>query len=517
MPTAPTTTLRDHLATIRRHRWVLVLCIAIFGGAAIAYSASQDPKYRSEASLSFREPTQDAELIGVAAFRSSTPEERAAVGAEQANEREVLEAARRRLRLRDSVSSLDDKVEARAEVRTNLVVVQAEDEDPRRAAALANAVADETVRAARRVQRARYNDLIRTTTRQYRRSLRGNDPIRIAQRRDFEQRLVQLRATRDFTSPAQVTEAASIPEDPFAPKPARNAAIGLGAGLLIGIGMAFLLGALDRRLRSVRDITDEADLPLLGAVRNEALGQVNAAGPDGSPDDVDLEAFRIVRTNLEYLNVDDPPRRILVTSAMPEEGKSTVASSLAAAIALSDRRVLVVECDLRRPVFAERFGIAGEPGLTDYLAGRAEPGDVVRAVNVGAAATNGSGPGPASGGSVLAVLPAGAASNRPAELLGSERFKTLLDEVSSVYDVVILDSPPLLAVGDALELVERADAVLLCVRANRTTRDQLRSASMALSRLPDRPSGVVVTGTSPGDGDEYGYYSYAYSAYATRR
>jgi Mrp family chromosome partitioning ATPase len=206
----------------------------------------------------------------------------------------------------------------------------------------------------------------------------------------------------------------------------------------------------------------------------------------------------------------------VVTSGLPGEGKSTVASALAATSALSGKRTLLVECDLRRPQVGERFGLKEEgPGLSEYLAGKAEPGEVIRKIVLAPpTSTNGNGKGAAPAGDggapSLVCITAGASPPRPAELLASEKFASFLDEVREAYDFVVLDSSPLLSVSDTLELVPRVDATILCIRAAQTTQEQARAAKAAIDRLPDKPAALVVTDIKPGDAEQYGYYSHAY-------
>jgi len=231
--------------------------------------------------------------------------------------------------------------------------------------------------------------------------------------------------------------------------------------------------------------------------------------------DQDVESFRILRTNLEFLDVDHPIKSILVTSPLPEEGKSTVAASLAAANAAAGKRTLLVECDLRRPSLPERLSINRSPGLSDYLAGQASAGQILQVVTLseGEPVSNGNGkdaPRVEAAAGKLVVIAAGSQSVRPAELLGSRRFRDFLEQVVAAYDIVVIDTPPLLSVSDTLELVPLVDSVLLCIRADQTTRDQARAVKDALAHLPERTTGIVVTGLKPGREHDYGYYSYAY-------
>jgi capsular exopolysaccharide synthesis family protein len=197
-------------------------------------------------------------------------------------------------------------------------------------------------------------------------------------------------------------------------------------------------------------------------------------------------------------------KTVLVTSALPQEGKSTVATSLASAYVLAGKRTLLVECDLRRPTMAKRLSCEQSPGLSDYLIGQATPTEVVQKVPLVEPQNGTAAP-------TLVAITAGSPTPRPAELLASKRFGAFLDQVREAYDVVVIDSTPLLSVGDSLQLVPRVDGVVLCVRAEQTTREQARAARQALEHFPDRPTGVVVTGVKPGHELDYGYYSYAYA------
>jgi Mrp family chromosome partitioning ATPase len=291
----------------------------------------------------------------------------------------------------------------------------------------------------------------------------------------------------------------------------------LGAllGLLLGVIFAFLRDALDRRLRSPRDVESSFHYPILGYVRNEAMGRMSYTtnGKRRSDQQLDIEAFRIVRRNLEFLADESSPRSILVTSGLPEEGKTTVAGSLAFAMAAAGKTTLLVDCDLRRPMLSTRLQLKQSPGISDFLVGRATPEEILRTVEFNEAhSRNGSTPAvdeanPEPSPHKFACVPAGSSISRATETLGSPQFKEFIDQVSQVYDIVIFDSSPLLPVADTLEILPHVDAVIICAREFKTTRAEASAAKAALSRLPERPTGLVVTGVKPGRDD---YYDYSY-------
>jgi non-specific protein-tyrosine kinase len=178
---------------------------------------------------------------------------------------------------------------------------------------------------------------------------------------------------------------------------------------------------------------------------------------------------------------------------------------------MGGKRTLIVEGDLRRPTLAERTGIKATPGLSDYLVGRAEPAEILQTIAPPSAGANGNQAVAGTTAVPFVVITAGTPSPQPAELLRSKRCAEFFAQVRDAYDVVIVDSCPLLSVADTLELLPLADAVVMCVRASKTTRDQARAATAAMAHFPDRPTGAVITGVRARDQASYlGYYSYGY-------
>jgi len=528
-------TLRDYLRVLRSSRGLIVALTLAAAGLAAGLSLSQETKYVASARVSFQEENRSNAAAGLAAVQTQTAAQLAAEGAATMLSNDVLERARQQLRSRETVAELRGMLTTNVETSSTLVTVQAEAGDKEFAAALANEVANGAVTVQKNDVRVRFARTAERVERQYR-ELRRSNPSGANQQnpsgsnqqnpsgsnRDFAlsgllDRIATLRTLSTSSTPARLAEAASVPGSPASPKPLRGTVFGGLIGLLLGCGLAFVRDTLDRRLRDSHEIQHELDLPVVGSVRLEALGNVayvaNGLGP---MTEQDVESFRIMRTNLEFLDVDHPMGSILVTSPLPEEGKSTIAASLAAANAAAGKRTLLVECDLRRPVFSDRISVRSSPGLSDYLSGKAGPEDIVQVITLSGAvsdreAANGASAVPSAAGQ-LAVIAAGSQSLRPAELLGSQRFRSFLEDVTKAYDTVVIDTPPLLSVADTLEMVPLVDGVLICIRADQTTRDQARAVKTALERLPSRTTALVVTGLKPGRESDYGYYSYAYTS-----
>jgi capsular exopolysaccharide synthesis family protein len=503
--------LRDYLRVLRQHRVLIVALIVIAAGAALFFSARATPSYHATAVISFQDETELLALLGTSVLPGSAPDQTPAVRAQTIKSVPVLLAVKQALHTPLPIGALGGAISTKLDATAQLVNVTATSNKASFAAALANEFVGQVATQTTAEVKAQLSQAAQTL----RRRLHGlgNSLVNQAERATLANEISRLEFLHANATPARVVALAAVPGVPVSPRPVRNAGLGALAGLLLGLIAAFVRDSLDRRLRTTDEIEAELGYPLIGHVRAEAMGRVVQPRDLAEPERAaDVEAFRIIRQNLEFLGKDTPLRSIAVTSALPEEGKSTVAASLAFTIAAAGRRTLLIESDLRRPSLSGRLDLPVTPGLSDYLLGQARPEDVLRNVPM---QLDGREDGDATGSAlrqpILVCIAAGSPSGQSAELLASDRFRALLDEVSAVYDAVILDTAPLLPVADTLELLPRVDSVLLCVRAGRTTRDQARAAKAALEHFPPRPTGVVVTGLRPRDEPGYGLYPYYYS------
>lgn len=506
----------DYIHVLRRHGFVVAVISLICAAAAVGVSVIQKRTYSAEASISVSDPNQALSLLGGTASTTQTPAQLAAAYLPKVARPEVAQRVAARLHFRYSASQLTQMVTARVDPSSDLVLIDAKAPTAADAAAIANGFA--------RVNAARSNLEARQTFASAARSLaqkiRALGAVSTSTTRlIYVDQLSRLQSLSVVAAPVQLSALAQVPGSPSSPKPLRNAIIGVLLGIVLGLGAVYARQFLDRRFRNPQEIEEHMGLPLVGAVRNEALGRAGTfSNGSDALESIDLESFRILRQNVEFLDLDRRTRCIVVTSPVAEEGKSTVAAGLAMASAALGRLTLLLECDLRRPVLAERFGLEASPGLTDYLAGTASPEQVTQVVAAfepaaslapnGSNRLNGSG----TDGQGLVCITAGTASAQPAELLGSIGFQTVLSELQQAYEVIILDSSPLLLVADTLELVPHVSDVVLCVRCDQTTWEEAKAARASLSRLPPKPVGVVATGLRPRTA---GYYRDGYSAYVT--
>ncbi|MEO5664395.1 MAG: polysaccharide biosynthesis tyrosine autokinase [Nocardioides sp.] len=293
-------------------------------------------------------------------------------------------------------------------------------------------------------------------------------------------------------------EQAQLPGAPFTPDYLMAALKGAGGGFALAAGLILLRRAVDRRIRSISDVEEATGGSVVGVIPKAAVLAVETRGVRGELG-VAAEAFRQLRTNLRFVDVDKPPRRIVVTSAMAGEGKSTVAANLARLVAQAGDTVVLVDADLRRPMVASTFGIDGHIGLTQVVAGD---------VDVDVALVE-------SGIPNLLLLPAGRIPPNPSELLGSDRMRQVIDLLARDH-LVLLDAPPLLPVTDAGLLTAVCDGALLVQAAGKTQIEHSQHCRRILDQVGGRLLGVVLNkAPQRGAGALTSGYGYASEGYAS--
>ncbi len=496
--------MADYLRVIRQRRLFIVLVAVVCAAAALGVSLVQKKSYDAQASVAVQDANEQSTPLGNGSISPQTPLQVASAHVPQVTRPAVVRAVKRDLRSPLSLDALRSAVQVAVDPNSYVVVITAQARTAADAAAIANAFASQDAKLTTNETRAAYAQQAKLLAQR----IRSLGPAKSADTKAiYIDQLSRLQSLSTVAVPAQVSTSASVPTAPSSPKPVRNTVAALIFGLLLGVALAYGRNALDRRLRHAGDVEQLLPHPIVGHVRTAALGHAGAGSNGrGHLADPDQESFRILRQNVRYLSADEAVRTILVTSAMAQEGKSTVAACLAVANATAGKRTLLVECDLRRPVLAARFGLARGPGLTDYLTGHAEPREIMQPVALPSPSLNGNSAAASAPAGTLICITSGNLAPRPAELLASERFQTFLAEVSQVYDAVILDSAPVLSVADSLEIIPSVSGVLVCVRLAQTTRDQARATQAALDRLPGRPTAVVVTNVREKGEGYYGYY-----------
>ena len=296
---------------------------------------------------------------------------------------------------------------------------------------------------------------------------------------------------------------ATAPSRPVSPDPVRNIGLGLLAGLVLGLGLAFIRHALDTKVRGEEDIRAHSDAPMLAGLPLESRGSKRGLiSVEEDPHGRHAEAVRRLRTNLMFVDVTTGRHSFVVTSAVPGEGKTTTAVNLALAMADSGRRTLLVDADLRNPSVAKTLGMEGSVGLTTVLLGDADVHDVIQTW----------------GSAGMDVLPAGQIPPNPSELLGSAPMEALITRLVQEYDFVLIDSPPVVPVIDAVVIERLTGGLLMVVGVDRTKKKDLTAALKQLGTVGAHVSGFARNFVvSKGSDYRYGYHSYEEQVTKDRR
>jgi capsular exopolysaccharide synthesis family protein len=450
--------LRDYLDVLRR-RWITAVVVALTVLAATsAITLLMPEKYTATTRLFFA--VQGTESVTDLAQGSTFAEKQITSYAEVATSPIVLDPVIDQLHL--TVSSVDLAKSVAATVPTDTVIldVSVTDPDPQQATAIANAIGTQLAQVVGELSPERTN---------------GTQAVK-----------------------ATILKPAVVPPFPSSPNVLRNLAVGAALALVLGLAAALLRNVLDTKIRSDDDLRALTDSPVLGTI---ALDEVVSAHPVVVADEPlsgPSEAVRRLRTNLQFVGAPNASKKVVITSSVPGEGKTTTSINLAVALADAGLRVILVDADLRRPSVAENMGLEGAAGLTTVLIGRAELADVIQPWR----------------SSRLDILPSGQVPPNPSELLGSTAMDVLLEQLGETYDVVLLDSPPLLPVTDATILTKLAGGALVVVGADRIHRRQLEDSLDTLATAGAETYGLVLNKVAKRDAQPYAYHGAYYRASA---
>lgn len=516
--------LTDHLRVARRRKWVILQAVVVVPVAAILFSLQQPRLYEASSEVLLSRQNLAAALTDTPDVTLS--QEAARLVETQANLARVPTVAARTLEQANVAGTpleFLDSSEVTAKANADLLEFKVTHPSRAIAARLATEYAQ---------QYTVYRRELDTTALQRARSELGRRLIELEEKGqsrsalyeslvEKEQQLRTMEALQ--TANAFVVRGASRAQQ-VQPRPVRNGLIGLVLGLGLGICLAFLREALDTRVRSSDEIADQLGMQMLGRLPEPPaqLQKTNQLVMLAAPKRIHAEAFRVLRTNVEFANAQPRARTIMVTSAVEREGKSTTVANLAVAFARSGKRVVLIDLDLRCPLIAQLFNLDPDrPGLTDVVVGHVQLHDAISQLVISKGRSNGPTNGNGSGSleSVLHILPAGPAPPNAGEFVGSQALAGILDELGAVADLVLIDAPPLLHVGDAMTLSAHVDALLLVTRLNVVRRPMLKEVRRVLDAAPALPLGFVLTGAPVEEALGYGSYSgyYQQPAYTAGR
>lgn len=515
--------LRDYLNVMRARKWTIILAVATLTITALVVSLLQAPVYEGEAKILIAEKSSGADIFGSLGLDvSSQPERGLQTQVQLMQVRPLLENTIRRLDLGVTPEELAKRVTVAAVGQTNIVSVTAQDGSAERAAEIANTLADEFVMWSRDAKREAINsaavevearletskqeilDLGRKIKAQGKSDdLSAELAIATGNYTTLAAKLEELRISAQLEEGSgRVVSPAAVSAEPVEPSPLRNTVLGLVVGLVFGLGMAFLYEYLDNTIKSSEETERILGAPVLGVIPAEKYGKDEKRRTTilTNPGGAAAESFRVLRNNLDFVNFEHNIKTVLITSAAPSEGKSTVAANLAASMAQAGKKVVLLATDFRKPTTQQFFGVRNIIGLSDVLTGEHSLKSALQHPIEGLE---------------LMVLTSGKLPPNPSELLGSEKMKALIEELEAWADWVIIDSPPLLAVADGSAVARHTDGVLLVTKAGESTREAGKSAKAMLENAGAHVIGCVVWSLEPGpSGGGYGYRYGTYGAYA---
>lgn len=509
--------------------WAWLIILGTLLGAGVAYISSRltTPVYAASTTLLVNEAPSGGKTADYASILTS--ERLARTYSEMMTKRPVMDEVSKTLALNVPIESWSGRVSVNLVRDTQLLVLQVEHEDPQLAADLANTIPVVFGHQNDTLQTERYADSKANLTKEL-----DSLKVQITQKQDeinavgatsapakeaellrLQSELTQLRQSSAYllqsyesirlaeaqsTSNIVVVEPARVPTAPVRPKTVQNTLLGGIIGLMLSMGIVFLIEYLDDRVRSPEQIDKILKLPVVGLIAKMPGGNGRAGLiAIREPRSPVVEAFRSLRTNIQFAGVDQPVRTLLVTSAGPSEGKSTIAMNLAVVMAQAGLKVTLIDCDLRRPVIYRQFEVPNRTGLTDIMLqdislwnGVAQP----------------------TGVNDLSVVLSGSLPPNPSELLGSNRMHQFIAHLQKSSDIIIIDAPPLLTVTDALVLSSMTNGVLLVIDNGTTRIGEAVQGKIQLDQAGARILGVVMNKIPTGRrGYSYYYHYHRYYDY----
>src|SRR5665648_876809 len=520
-------TLRDYLSVLWRRKWIILLVVVVATASAFYFSCRQLKVYEANADLIYEKPLDISNPLTGQSY--TDPNERSlelqSVGSVLASP-DMQSRANGLLKEKGvavsgfavSAAPVQNTAAGSASTSGNVVRITATSHVAELARAAANAYATAYIDWRKERVQAQISsgiDALKKKLAGYEGVATVSTEYLVMAQRLQDLQLLAATATGNF----RVLVPATAPETPVSPKPLRSAILGFGVGLFAAIGLAFLLEQFDTRLRHADEVARILRRPILGRIpriSKKLLGEsavVALTQPDGHP----AEAFRLLRTNLEFMRVDEDVKSLLVTSSVQGEGKSVCVANLAVTLAMGGKKVFIIDADLRRPRQHQYFGLGNAVGVSTVVTGQTSLDDALHKVRLepvtGANEVDfKTWAGGSESLSRIYVLTSGPLPPNPGEIVSSRRFAAVIETLAEEADVVLVDSPAMLAVGDTAALASLVDGLVFLVDMHTAKRPILEQAADQLVRLPCRSLGIVlrVEGAKRG-----GYYSsYRYYEYA---
>lgn len=527
-PEADALTLHDYLRVVRRRKWVVLLAVLIVPLLAVTYSLHQQKRYEASADVLLNSETLATTVAGIP--QSGLSEDPVRITQTQAEVARGPEVVRDALRAVSSARLTVGEFLADSSVSSSpasdILTLAVTSPDPALAKELANAYA----RAYSGHRQRLYTDSIERALADVQQRLRRLDRSGATLERtsgavgalntygSLYASLIDRQQTLESMQALQPSAASVLRQADGAvltqPKTLRNVALGLVVGLVLGLAIVFLREALETRVRTAEEISARlGGLPLLGCVPRppKRLRRAGRLVMIEEPASHRAEAFRIVRANLDFVTLDRDVRTIMVTSALPQEGRSTTIANVAIALARAGKHVVLVDLDLRRPVLGRVFGVDG-PGLTQVVLGHVPLEEALTPIALTDPPARGRRLARRRGGNgngaltrellgQLEVLPSGPIPPDPGEFVSSPALGRVLHTLRGRADVVLVDAPRALQIGDVITLSSRVDGIVVVARSKALRRQTLANLNRVLAPARTRLLGLVVTGE--GEGESY--------------
>ncbi len=531
--------LRDYINVLINRRWIIIGTVVVVLALTLIFTFLQAPVYQSKVEI-LSEVSSASESVLGSFFTSALfdPDryiqtqteiiktDTMALAVESALRIKYDENARLRQEGEEvyipgeipTSSELASMVDVQQVERTNIFDIMVTDTDPLLAQDVAQAYAEEYIAsrqlaAIREISEARrevwnriqeVEDEIQQAAEEVNQYTGGDVPAEVlneAQRAvnlwvSLYEKYITLRIAESLEQRGLEIIQPAKPGAKTSPRPTRNAVLAVFLGLILGVGLAFLVEYLDDTLRTREDFEKHYDTSIIGEIPHvepENLPQNHIIYFE-MPQHPAVEGYRTLRTNLQFLNLEGETRVILFTSSGPEEGKSTVMVNLGAALSEMGKKVLLIEADLRKPVLDRYFKVSPGKGISGVLTGTVPLEDAIQP----------------TGYNNLYVLVAGVKPPNPAELVASEAMDAVFERVKDFADFILVDSPPMLAASDAMALASKVDGVIVMAGYARASRDDAKRTSELLRKVNARILGLVINNIAPST--RYGYYHYYYYA-----
>ena len=489
--------------------WLIILAGVVAGAAAYLVSIRTTPIYQSSTRLLVSDPpaVSNVNYGGMVSSQNMT-----STYAQMLVDDPVLQGVITQLNLHTTTGALKGSITVDIVPNTQLLVVNASDPNPAQAAKIANAMASVFTGRILQLQSDRYaasldglqkqiTDMDQQITATNNTITASSDPAtllqlqaRLTQYRSIYASLVtnyeQVRLAEEQTSTSVVvSQPAAVSTVPVSPKTSRNTLLAVVTGMLLAAGGVVAIDMLDDTVKNPEEIRRKFNLPILGMIAwHEQLHEKPIVLAE--PRSPTAEAFRSLRTNITFASVDTPLRRIMITSPTPQDGKTTISANLAVVLAQGEKKVILLDADLRRPYIHHKFGLFNRFGLTNLFVDSLNGFESVTQFN---SVAN------------LGLITTGPLPPNPAELLSSIKMTHILDLLNKEYDLVLVDTPPLLSVTDASALAPAMDGVIMVVKPGVTKISALQQSLEQLRAVGAHVLGVVLNEVNPSS-RKYGYY-----------